>query len=193
MQTAAVKCVAVILFLALVADKRKVVITIKTNRLTGGGICAALCLVMLLLSSVIPNLKLAFLFASSIIIGICLLRYKLASALICYIAASLIAVLFLPNKLIGMAFFVLFGNYPIIKLYIEKTKNIIAECVIKFVVANIYLVAVYIVLRALESYTIFDFNAYLLYFAGIALLLFYDLAFSFVINAFYKSYYKYLK
>ena len=118
---------------------------------------------------------------------------KLATTLACYIATSVIAIFILPNKFIGMAFFVLFGNYPIIKLYIEKTKNIIVECVVKFAVANIYLIAVYVILRALESYSIFDFNIYLLYFVGIILLLFYDLTFSFVINAFYKSYYKFLK
>ena len=168
-------------------------IAIKTNKITGGGICAALSIIMLMLSSVIPNLKLAFLFASSIIVGICLLRYKLATTLACYIATSVIAIFILPNKFIGMAFFVLFGNYPIIKLYIEKTKNIIVEYVVKFAVANIYLIAVYVILRALESYSIFDFNIYLLYFVGIVLLLFYDLTFSFVINAFYKSYYKFLK
>lgn len=168
-------------------------ITIKTNKITGGGICAALCVIMLLLSSYVPNLKLAFLFASSLIIGICILRYRLAASIMCYIAASAISIFILPNKFIGLAFLGVFGNYPIIKLYIEKAKNLVIEYIAKFVVANIYLVAIYIILTALNSYEIFDFNIYILYFAGVGLLLFYDLAFSFVINAFYKSYYKYLK
>jgi len=169
------------------------VIVIKTKRITGGGICAALCIIMLLLSSYVPNLKLAFLFAASLVIGICILRYRLATAIMCYIATSAIAVFLLPNKFVGLAFLGLFGNYPIIKLYIEKTRKIVVEYIVKFILANIYLVLIYIVMVALESTEIFDFSIYLLYFAGIALLLFYDLAFSFVINAFYKSYYKYLK
>ena len=168
-------------------------ITIKTNRVTGGGICATLCIVMLVLSSVIPNLMLTFLFASSLVVGICLLRYKTSTAVMCYISASIIAMFVVPDKFVGLAFLCLFGNYPIIKLYIEKMGKIVAEYIAKFIVANIYLVLFYVVLKAVESYALFDFNIYLLYFAGIGLLLFYDLAFGFVINAFYKSYYKYLK
>ena len=171
----------------------KGVITIKTNKLTGGGITCALCLVMLFLASFVPNLKLAFLFASSVIMAICLLKYRTLTALLCYIASSLVAVFILPNKFIGLAFFALFGNYPIIKLYIERIKNISREYILKFAAANIYLFFIYVVLKALGEAAFFDFNLMVLYLAGIVLLLFYDLAFGFVINAFYKSYYKYLK
>lgn len=155
--------------------------------------CAALCVIMLFLASFIPNLKLAFLFASSVVLGICILRYKLTCALVCYIAASAVALFVLPNKFIGMAFFVLFGNYPIVKLYIERIRNIVIEYILKFFAANIYLFAIYVVLKALGEEAFFDFNTAILYIAGIVLLLFYDLVFGFVINAFYKSYYKYLR
>lgn len=168
-------------------------VKIKTNKIAGGGVCSALCIVMLILASFVPNLKFAFLFASSIIVGICLLKYKFLSALICYIAASVLSVFILPNKFIALAFFVLFGNYPVIKLYIERIKNIVTEYIIKFFAANVYLFAIYIVLKALGESSFFDFNLLILYIAGIVLLLFYDLVFGFVINAFYKSYYKYLK
>jgi len=169
------------------------VITIKTNKLSGGGLCSALCVVMLFISSFIPNLKLAFLFATSVIIGICLLRYRLFTALLCYIAASVVSIFILPSKLSALAFFVLFGNYPIVKLYIERIKNIVIEYIIKFFAANIYLFLIYIMLRALGEEAFFDFNSIILYLTGIFLLLFYDLVFGFIINAFYKSYYKYLK
>ena len=168
-------------------------IDIKANRLSGGGICAALCVIMLLLGSVIPNLKLAFLFASSLLMGICLLRYKILSAILCYISVSVISVFMLPDKFVAMAFLILFGNYPIIKFYIEKIRNIYIEYILKFLVSNVYLVAFYVILKALDAVALFDFNTYILYIVGLALLLFYDLVFGFVINAFYKSYYKYLK
>ncbi len=148
---------------------------------------------MLFLGSFIPNLKLAFLFATSIIMAICLLRYHSFTGILCYIATSAVSVFLLPNKFVALAFFVLFGNYPLIKLYIERIKNITFEYVLKFIVANIYLFLIYVVLKALGEAAFFDFNLAVLYIAGIVLLLFYDLAFGFVINAFYKSYYKYLK
>lgn len=168
-------------------------ITIKTNKLTGGGITCALCVVMLFLGSFIPNLKLAFLFATSIIMAICLLKYHSITSVLCYIATSVVSVFLLPNKFVALAFFVLFGNYPIVKLFIERIKNITFEYILKFFVANIYLFLIYVVLKALGEAAFFDFNLAVLYVAGLVLLLFYDLAFGFVINAFYKSYYKYLK
>ncbi len=168
-------------------------IPIKTSRLAGGGVSAALCIIMLLGASFVPNLKFAFLFASSIVVGICILKYKLAASLICYIASAALALFILPNKFIALTFLVLFGNYPIVKLYIERANNIVAEYFLKLVAANIYLFLMYIVLKALGEQAFFDFSMYILYFAGLVLLLFYDLAFGFVINGFYKSYYKYLK
>lgn len=165
----------------------------KTNKLAGGGICSALCIVMILLASFVPNIKLAFLFASSIVMAICLLRYKLSVYLISFITVSILSLFIVPNKFIPLAFFAFFGNYPLIKLHIERIKNIALEYLIKFMAANIYLFAVYVILKALGEAAFFDFNMTVLYVAGIVLMLFYDLAFSFVINAFYKSYYKYLK
>lgn len=172
---------------------RKVVVKIKTNKITGGGVSAALCVVMLFLASFVPNLKLAFLFASSITMAICLLRYKTLCAFSSYLAASAVSIFVLPDEFVALAFFVLFGNYPIIKLYIEKIRNITIEYILKFLAANVYLFAIYIVLKALGEKAFFDFNLFVLYLAGIVLLLFYDLVFGFVINAFYKTYSKYLK
>ena len=165
----------------------------KTNKRAGGGICCALCIVMILLASFVPNIKLTFLFASSIVMAICLLRYKLSVYLVSFIAVSLLSLFIVPNKFIPLAFFAFFGNYPLLKLYIERIKNIALEYFVKFIAANIYLFAVYIILKALGEAAFFDFNIIVLYTIGIALMLFYDLAFSFVINAFYKTYYKYLK
>ena len=165
----------------------------KTNKLAGGGICAALCVVFILLASFLPTLKLTFLFASSIVMAICLLRYKFTVYLATFIAVSILSLFIIPNKFIPLAFFGLFGNYPAVKLWIERIKNISLEYVVKFVAANVYLFIIYVVLKALGEASFFDFNITVLYIAGIVLMLFYDLAFGYVINSFYKTYYKYLK
>ena len=165
----------------------------KTNKLAGGGITAALCTLMILLASVVPNIKLSLLFASSIVMAICLLRYRISTYLISFFAVSLLSLFIAPNKFMPLAFFAFFGNYPLVKLYIEKIKNIYLEYFVKFIAANIYLFIIYIVLKALGEASFFDFSMVVLYIAGIFLMLFYDLAFSFIINAFYKTYYKHLK
>ncbi len=165
----------------------------KTNKLAGGGITTALCTLMLLIASIVPNVKLSLLFASSIAMAICLLRYKTSSYLISFLAVSLLSLFIAPNKFLPLAFLAFFGNYPLVKLYIEKIKNIYLEYFIKFIAANIYLFAIYIILKALGEASFFDFSLIVLYIVGIVMMLFYDLAFSFIINAFYKTYYKHLK
>jgi len=152
---------------------------------------SALCVIFILCAKYVPNLTLAFLFAASITVGICILRYKTLCAFVSYAVTSLITLFIVPD--VSLLFTVLFGIYPIIKLYIEKLRNIVTEYIIKFVFANIFLVALYVVLKATETVHIWDFGLALLWIVGIVALLFYDLMFTVVINAFYKSYYKYLK
>lgn len=166
-------------------------INIKTGKVAGGGVCAALCMVLLFASSFIPA-KIALLFAASLVMGICILRYKLAVALITYISVSLLGFFIIPNKLVAFGFVALFGIYPILKLYIEKLQNIVLEYVLKFLVWNIQLVVLYIILAAFEMNAIFDVSYFWLWLAGIVLLLVYDLLFGIFINGFYRTYYKFL-
>lgn len=171
---------------------RKVVITIKTNKVAGGGVCAALCVVLLLVASFIPA-KIAFLFAASVVMGICILRYKGPTAFSVYFAVSLLSVFVLPNKLIAWAYLSVFGIYPLFKLYIEKINNITLEYIVKFIVWNIHLFGVYIILSALGQNSLFDMGTFWVWISGIILMLAYDLVFGIFINAFYKTYYKFLK
>ncbi|MBO5370961.1 MAG: hypothetical protein J6B23_09850 [Clostridia bacterium] len=167
---------------------------IKTNKIAGGGVCAALCLILLLASSFIP-VRIALLFATSIVMGICLLRYKTLTAILTYVSVSLISILILPkaNQLMPWCFVAVFGIYPIFKLYIEKIKNITIEYIIKFFVWNIHMFAMYVILSAFGQNSLFDLGTFWIWIAGIAVMLTYDLAFGIFINGFYRTYYKFLK
>lgn len=162
---------------------------IKTNKISGGGICAALCMVFLYLSTILPA-KAAFLFASSIVMGICILRYKTLTAFLTYFAVSALG-LFLAPKCAGY-YIVLFGIYPVFKLYIEKIKNITIEYMLKFMIWNIHLTGLYIVLNALGQGTLLNIATFWIWLCGISLMVIYDLVFGIVINAFYSTYSKYL-
>jgi len=170
-------------------DADKGALKIKTNKVSGGGICAALCTVLLYMSTILPA-KVAFLFATSIVMGICILRYKSLAAFLTYFAASAIS-LFLAPKCAGY-YIVLFGIYPIFKLYIERIGNIYAEYVVKFVIWNIHLTGLYIVLNALGQGELLNIATVWMWICGIVLMVIYDLVFGIVINAFYSTYSKYL-
>ncbi|MBR5507964.1 MAG: hypothetical protein IKV88_07965 [Clostridia bacterium] len=170
-------------------DADKGALEIRTKKVSGGGICAALCMVLLYLSTVLPA-KAAILFATSIVMGICILRYKSLTAFLTYFAVSALG-LFLAPKCAGY-YIVLFGIYPLLKLYIERIKNIIVEYIIKFVVWNIHLTGLYIVLNALGQGALLNIATFWIWLCGIVLMLIYDLVFGIVINAFYSTYSKYL-
>ena len=119
----------------------------KSNKLAGGGICAALCLVLLFIGSYLPA-KIAFLFASSVVMGICILRYRGLAAFTTYFAVFMISVFAVPNKLLAWSYASVFGIYPLLKLYIERINKIVWEYIVKFFVWNIHLFGMYIILSA---------------------------------------------
>ncbi len=163
----------------------------KRNAVSGGGICAALCIALLFAATYLPA-KIAFVFATSIVMGICILRYRTKTALISYIAVSVISLFLVPNKVVGFAYIVIFGIYPIIKLYIEKIRNIITEYILKAIVWNIHIFFSYVVLVALGQNTLFNIGQFWIWLCVMVVFLAYDLVFGIVINSFYRTYSKYL-
>ena len=144
---------------------------------------------LLYLSTILPA-KAALLFASSVVMGVCILRYRSLVAFVTYFAVSVLG-LFLAPKCAGY-YIVLFGIYPLLKLYIEKIRNIVIEYAIKFIVWNIHLVGLYVVLNALGQGSLLNIATFWIWICGIILMLIYDLVFGIVINAFYSTYSKYL-
>ena len=164
----------------------------KGNAVAGGGVCAALCLALLFGASYLPA-KLAFVFATSIVMGICILRYKTMPAITTYLAVSVISVFVVPNKLVAFAYIVICGIYPIVKLYIEKIRNIVLEYILKFISWNIHIFFLYIVLAAMGQNSVFNVGRFWVWVCMILVFLAYDLVFGIVINSFYRTYYKFLK
>ena len=70
----------------------------KSSHVALGGICAALSLLFLLIASVFPYCRLAFVFAASVIVGLLIVTKGIRLAAIQYIAVSLLALLFVPHK-----------------------------------------------------------------------------------------------
>ena len=122
--------------------------------------------------------------------GVCILRYRSLVAFVTYFAVSVLG-LFLAPKCAGY-YIVLFGIYPLLKLYIEKVRNIAIEYVLKFIIWNIHLAGLYVVLNALGQGSLLNIATFWIWLCGIVLMVIYDLVFGIVINAFYSTYSKYL-
>ena len=173
----------------LIHNFLKDVVKIKKSIIPGITILSVITIAMLFSAEYTP-LTLIFLFITSITGGICILRYKTVCYLMSYIFVSVTTLFIIPD--VTLLYIALFGIYPIVKLYIEKSHKILIEYIMKFIYWNISLVALYIIIRAVDNIYLWDFNGVMLWFVGIILLAFYDIMFSLVINALRKMYSKYL-
>ena len=102
-----------------------------------GGICAALSVVLMLVSSIIPLAT----YIAPMLAGIALLPMKeemgSKSALLSYLACSILCVFLVPEKECVMMFIFLLGWYPIAKDYLDRIKSKLLRFLTKLAVFNI--------------------------------------------------------
>jgi len=109
----------------------------KSNHIAKGGIFAALSLILLYISSVIPTNRLSILVIASCIIPLSIMVTGVKNTVVVYGAVSLLSLFIIPSKLIGMSYILIFGSYGFVKYYVEKLRNIPIEIVLKLLYFNI--------------------------------------------------------
>lgn len=125
----------------------------KSRNISFGGIMAALSLLLLYLSNIAPSGRLALIAAASYATGVCVAVMGVNLGIVSYAAVALLGFLLLPDKTIAILFALFFGNYPIVKLLIEKIDRLWLEWIIKIIVFNIYAVLGWFVL---SQFTVLD-------------------------------------
>lgn len=110
----------------------------KSRYVAFGGISTALSIVFMLMASVIPFGRLVFVFFALAMIGIVIMAYNAKLAAIVYAAVSVLSLFFVPLKTLSVLYAVI-GNYPLIKMQVNKLKNTAARILIKLVLFNAYM------------------------------------------------------
>lgn len=146
-----------------------------------GGISAALSLILLYLTNVIPINKMFLLGISSCLIILTILLIDLKNTFIVYVATSLLTFILNPNKGVAMLYIVLFGLYPFVKHFVERKRNTPIELLLKLLYFNVAMLLSYIVYSKLfvDIITI-NLSIYLLLLVLQVLFILYD----FVLTAF---------
>ena len=136
-----------------------------------GGICSALSVVLLLISSIIPLAT----YIAPMLAGIALVPLKeemgTKSAFTAYIACSFLSILLVPEKECVMMFVFLLGWYPIVKEYVDKTKGRLLRILEKLAIFNVSIISGYFVLIKLFSmdYILEEFGGMVLILTTLAL------------------------
>lgn len=144
-----------------------------------GGSLAALSVLFLYFASILPTGRIVMLAAASLCMGLAVVKMRVSQALVLYAAVSVLALVLVPDKLVGILYAVCLGNYPIVKLYIEKLGKLPVEWGCKIAVYAIYAAVVYVLYRLLfGDLPDMAFALWMVFAAGAAVFVVYDLAFS---------------
>ena len=120
----------------------------NSKALAYGAVSAALGTVILYLGSVLPSARLALLCISSLGVILMALRFDGRRALAVYAVTAALALLVLPGKAMALAYALLPGWYPLIKLRLERLKTAMQRYAAKFLAANVVLLPAFLLGRS---------------------------------------------
>ena len=107
------------------------------------GIVAALCVALMLLGAVIPIAMFIAPAVAGFLIATGCVECGLQMALTAYVAVSLLALLFVPDKEVALIFTVLLGYYPLVKPKFERIRPALLRGVCKLLLCNGAVLAMY--------------------------------------------------
>ena len=112
-------------------------------RVALGGIVAALCLVTMFLTGVIPTLYIAAPMAAGMLMLILVEEVSIGWAWLTYIAVSLLSIIVIFDKEAALMFILFFGYYPILRVYLSKIRSKPVRAVCKQILFNIFILIDY--------------------------------------------------
>lgn len=153
---------------------------LKNLKITNGGILAAITLISLMLASFLTNMTLAFLFISSAIMYLLLIRCGKRTFFLSYLAVSLLGLILVGDKRVIIYFILGFGYYPYLHEVFSRKNNILSYG-IKGIYFAVMLAILYFVLKAfIPSAIDTEIPVVALGVAGIAALYIYDYLLSYI-------------
>ena len=105
----------------------------KTFKIALGGICLAFTVFFMFGASIVPGVELTLDALSSLFIAVMIIETGIKGGIGLYVAAILLGLLIVPNKLGILPYVCLFGLYGILKYYIEKIKHPAGQVALKII------------------------------------------------------------
>lgn len=159
-----------------------------------GGVCASLALVLMLVTAVVPVLDFAMPAAAGVLMAVIVIEINKKWAFISYIAISVLSLLIVPSKEVGLLFAMFLGYYPILKSLCEKIKNRTFQWASKLAVFNVAVISYYLVtVNVLSSTELMEeagefgrYGLWTLLAAANAVFVVYDIALTRLISMYYN-------
>ncbi len=162
----------------------------RTLKIARGGLYAALTVLLLYITNILPTSKLTLLTAASAIIPYSILTTGVRNSFIVYGASSVLS-LIIGLRGAAVAYIMFFGLYGFVKYYVEAMNKIPYEILIKLVYYNISLFVIYNVYTGLFTSSLdAQLPIYVLIAGAQAVFFIYDYALTILINYMRKRFIK---
>ena len=109
----------------------------QTQTLTFSAIMTALGVILLLLGSMLPGMRIACAAVASVVASMVVIRCGLLYALLSVVATALISFLLVPAKELALLYAVFFGPYTLVKNLVERLHRLPLEWVLKLLYCGI--------------------------------------------------------
>ena len=161
----------------------------KTFKLALGGICLALTIIFMFAGAVAPGVELTLFAISSVFIAIMILEAGVSSALLLYLAAVILGLILVPNKIGLVPYIFLFGYYGLVKYFIEKLTKATSQIIIKISFFLLVMCAGLLGFKEiiLGAVALPDYPVAILIVGGIIMMMLYDYIFTLIINFYIRK------
>lgn len=115
----------------------------QSKKIAFGGVISSLALLLMFMSSIIPSATFSIPAMAGILIMLLMLEFDKKTAFISYTSVSFLSLMLVADKEAVLIFIFFFGNYPIIKSFIERVNNVVFSYLIKFGYFNVIVMLIY--------------------------------------------------
>lgn len=123
-------------------NKKSVKDSAKTSL---GGVIAALSIVLMFLTSIMPTMTYALPAAAGVLITVIVIEINKKWAFGVYAAVSLLSILLVADKEAAVMYVMFFGYYPILKAVFERRFSKTVSMILKLTVFNISMVIAFLI------------------------------------------------
>lgn len=164
----------------------------KTYQLALGGICLALTIIFMFGASIAPGVELTLYAISSLFVAVMILESGVKGGIALYLAAVLLGLLIVPNKIGVLPYIGVFGLYGIVKFYIEKLKRPAAQLLLKILFFAAVTALAFTALKGLlfGNSQLPDLPVWALICVGVVMLLLYDVIYTMLIRMYRRRFHK---
>ena len=162
----------------------------KSKYIAESGLFVALTVVVLYATSLFSISTLSLLTIASCLIPISIIRTSIKNTILVYIASSILSFILIPKINIALYYTLFFGIYGIVKYFIEKTRKIPLEILLKLISFNILLGITYLITKSFLSVIYPSISLWLLWIAAQVVFLIYDYALTLAISFFLRRFNK---